>query len=375
MFGTAQMTRIGAGEHGSAGMEASSWREKSGPGWSRVQRLLRAGLGCSEACRARGLLVPRARRRHAIQDIPPSPRISRVNAVDAGPIEIERRDPVKADAVWTAMPFGNVFAGDPARVPNERADTPPSLLAWPPAEFSLSHGVESNVMPCIERMLSARTKLRRGQALYQSGGRFHALYALRTGTCKSVIFTRDGHDQIMGYHIVGEIVGADGIATDAHECEATALEDMDVCPLPFDQIDDIARISDQFRRNLVRLLSRETARTRSMMIMLGTMCADQRLAVFLLDLSQRYGARGYSTHEFVLRMTRSEIGSYLGLKLETVSRLFSRFQQSDLIQVRGRAVTLLDRVALNEIVESGALDARNPDLDSGFRPLAAAIRV
>ncbi len=214
------------------------------------------------------------------------------------------------------------MAADPALVLHEGGRSPPSLLAWPPAEFSLSHGVESNVMPCIERMLSARTKLRRGQALYQSGGRFHALYALRTGTCKSVIITRDGHDQIIGYHIVGEIVGADGIATDAHECEATALEDMDVCPLPFDQIDDIARISDQFRRNFVKLLSRETARARSMMIMLGTMCADQRLAAFLLDLSQRYGARGYSTHEFVLRMTRSEIGSYLGLKLETVEPAF-----------------------------------------------------
>ncbi len=197
---------------------------------------------------------------------------------------------------------------------------------------------------------------------------------MRTGTCKSVIVTRDGHDQIIGYHIVGEIVGADGIATDAHECDATALEDMDVCPLPFDQIDDIARISDQFRRNFVKLLSRETARTRSMMIMLGTMCADQRMAAFLLDLSQRYGARGYSTHEFVLRMTRSEIGSYLGLKLETVSRLFSRFQQSGLIQVRGRAVTLLDCDALNEKVESGTPDARDRHLDSGFHPMAAAVR-
>jgi len=241
-------------------------------------------------------------------------------------------------------------------------------------EFSLSRGVESSVLPYIERMLHARMKLRRGHALYQSGGRFHSLYALRTGTCKSVILTRDGHDQIIGYHIAGEIVGTDGIATEAHECEATALEDMDVCPLPFDQIDDIARISDQFRRNLVKLLSREATRTRSMMIMLGTMCADQRLAVFLLDLAQRYGARGYSTHEFVLRMTRSEIGSYLGLKLETVSRLFSRFQQSRLIEVRGRAVTLLDRVALNEIVESGALDAHNLDLDSGFRRMSAAVR-
>jgi CRP/FNR family transcriptional regulator len=289
-------------------------------------------------------------------------------------IKIERRNAVKADALRTSLPFGNVVARNPALVLHEVECRPPSLLAWPPAEFSLSRGVEASVMPYIERMLSARIKLRRGQALYQPGGRFHSLYALRTGTCKSVIVTRDGHDQIIGYHIANEIVGADGIATDAHECEAIALEDMEVCPLPFDQIDDIARISDQFRRNFIKLLSRETARTRSMIIMLGTMCADQRLAVFLLDLSQRYGARGYSTHEFVLRMTRSEIGSYLGLKLETVSRLFSRFQQSGLIEVRGRAVTLLEHVALNEIVASGALDTRDADLGSGFHPMPATVR-
>jgi len=299
---------------------------------------------------ARGILVPRAGRHHRPARPMPVTQVPR-----------ERRAAVNADVLWTARPFASLAPDDHARELRDDAAGPRSHVAWSPAEFLLSRGVAASVMPHIERMLSARMKLRRGQALYQSGGRFHSLYALRTGTCKSAILSRDGHDQIIGYHIVGEIVGTDGIADDVYECEAIALEDMDVCPLPFEQIDAIARISDRFRRNLVRLLSRETGRTRSMMIMLGTMCAEQRLAAFLLDLAQRYGARGYSTHEFVLRMTRAEIGSYLGLKLETVSRLFSRFQQTGLIEVRGRAVTLQNSAALTDIVESGA-----PDRDAGF---------
>jgi CRP/FNR family transcriptional regulator len=219
--------------------------------------------------------------------------------------------------------------------------------------FPLSQGVLPDMMPRLERMLAAHARVKRGRALYQLGDRFHALYALRAGSCKSVLLSCDGHEQIVGYHIAGEIVGIDGVASDSHECEATALEDMDVCPLPFDQLDEIARTCDQLRRNLVTLLSRENARTRSMLL-LRTMRAEQRLAVFLLDLGQRYGARGYSAHEFVLRMTRAEIGSYLGLKLETTSRLFSRFRRAGLIEVRGRAVNLLDRAALREIVEVGA---------------------
>lgn len=276
---------------------------------------------------------------------------------------------MKADVVGTVSQSGIGATHVPGNPASDAHRVVAAFSAWSPATFSLSQGVEPNMAPHLERMLSARTRLKRGQTLYQLGGRFHALYALRTGTCKSVILSRDGQDQIVGYHIAGEIVGIDGIATDAHECEVTALEDMDVCPLAFDQIDDIARISDQFRRNFVKLLSRESARTRSLMMLLGTMRAEQRLAVFLLDLGQRYGARGYSSHEFVLRMTRAEIGSYLGLKLETTSRLFSRFQRAGLVHARGRAVKLLDRVSLTEIVETGA--AHIHCIDEGAMPFPA----
>jgi CRP/FNR family transcriptional regulator len=152
----------------------------------------------------------------------------------------------------------------------------------------------------------------------------------------------------------GEIVGLDGIGNDAYECEAIALEDSEVCTLPFESIEQVARDNAMFQHNLHRQLSREIGRQRTLMLLLGTMSAEQRLAAFLLDLSQRYQARGYSSSEFILRMTREEIGSYLGLKLETVSRLLSRLQREGLIQVQGRVVKLLERAGLKELVGQSA---------------------
>ena len=141
------------------------------------------------------------------------------------------------------------------------------------------------------------------------------------------------------------------IGSGVHGCEAIALEDTEACRLSFDRIENFARLSDRFRLNLHRLLSREYSRAQMQSLVLGTMCADKRLAVFLLDLSARYAARGLSSCEFVLRMTRAEIGSHLGLKLETVSRAFSRFHEQGLLQVQGRLVKLLDRASLARIAE------------------------
>jgi CRP/FNR family transcriptional regulator len=171
--------------------------------------------------------------------------------------------------------------------------------------------------------------------------------------------------------MAGETIGMDGIGTDIHECEAVALEDTEVCRMPFEQLENLARLSDEFGRTLHKLLSRESARLHALMIILGTMRAEQRLAGFLLELSQRYRARGYSSSEFVLRMTREEIGSYLGLKLETVSRLFSRFQHEGLLQVQGRSVKLLDRTALRQLIDCGGpcRGARVPALETADRLL------
>ena len=226
--------------------------------------------------------------------------------------------------------------------------------AWALTELSLSTGLGMDDLSHLERLLSKRIRVRRGDAVYRFGDWFDALYAIRAGSCKTVLLARDGQDQVAGYHMGGEIIGIDGIGSNIHECEAIALEDMEVYALPFEWIESFARCSDQFRYNLHRLLSQECLRVQTLTLVLGTMRAEKRLAVFLLDLSQRYHARGFSSCEFLLRMTREEIGSYLGLKLETVSRVFSRFQNDGLLQVQGRLVKLLDQVMLRRL--AGASD-------------------
>ena len=128
-----------------------------------------------------------------------------------------------------------------------------------------------------------------------------------------------------------------------------ALEDSEYCVLPFDELEHLGRRVAPLQRNLHQFLSREIARNHAVMLQLGSMSAEERLAAFLVNLSQRYLARGYSPTEFVLRMTRAEIGSYLGLKLETVSRLFSRFQQQGMMRVQGRSVKSLDLTALTRL--------------------------
>jgi CRP/FNR family transcriptional regulator len=150
--------------------------------------------------------------------------------------------------------------------------------------------------------------------------------------------------------MVGDVIGMDGIGTERHRCQAVALEDTECCVLPFDELGDLTRSVAPLQRNLYKALSREIGRSQSAMLLLGSMRAEERLAAFLLNLSQRYRERGYSSTEFVLRMTREEIGSYLGLQLETVSRLFSRLQQDCLIQVQGRSIKLLDIAALKQLL-------------------------
>jgi len=210
--------------------------------------------------------------------------------------------------------------------------------------------LDAEAMRQLEAIAKTRARLRKGETLYRAGGPFTALYAIRSGSFKTVLLAEDGRDQVAGYHMPGEIVGLDGIGNDVHECEAIALEDSEVCAVPFERIEEVARDNASFQHNMHRQMSREIGRQRSLMLLLGTMSAEQRLAAFLLDLSQRYQARGYSSSEFILRMTREEIGSYLGLKLETVSRLLSRLQREGLIQVQGRVVKLLERTGLKELV-------------------------
>jgi CRP/FNR family transcriptional regulator len=217
-------------------------------------------------------------------------------------------------------------------------------------ELCLPVGLEPDALRQLDDLVTKRVRLKKGELLYRAGDSFTALYAIRMGSCKTTVLAEDGREQVAGYHMLGDVIGMDGIGTERHGCQAVALEDTECCVLPFNELGELTRSVAPLQRNLYQALSREIGRSQSAMLLLGSMRAEERLAAFLLNLSQRYRERGYSSTEFVLRMTREEIGSYLGLKLETVSRLFSRFQQEGLIQVQGRSIKLLDIAALKQLL-------------------------
>jgi CRP/FNR family transcriptional regulator len=217
-------------------------------------------------------------------------------------------------------------------------------------QLCLPVGLDADTLQQLDRLVKNRVRLKKGDALYRAGDAFSALYAIRMGSCKTTVLSEDGREQVAGYHITGDVLGMDGIGAERYGCEAVALEDSECCVLPFGELGNLTRSDGPLQHNLYQFLSREIGRGQNIMLLLGSMRAEERLAAFLLNLSHRYRERGYSSTEFVLRMSRQEIGSYIGLKLETVSRLFSRFQQEGLIQVQGRSIKLLDIPTLKQLL-------------------------
>jgi CRP/FNR family transcriptional regulator len=166
------------------------------------------------------------------------------------------------------------------------------------------------------------------------------------------VLHEDGREQVTGFQMPGEIIGLDAISTDVHTCDAIALENSEICEIPFGQLEELSRELPRLQRHLHKIMSREIVRDHGIMLLLGSMRAEERLAAFLLNLSQRFSARGYSPNAFHLRMTRQEIGSYLGMKLETVSRTLSNFQELGLLNVKLREVEIMDMLRLRSFVGS-----------------------
>lgn len=194
-------------------------------------------------------------------------------------------------------------------------------------------------------------QVKKGEALYRAGDAFSNLYAVRTGSYKKVAMLADGREQVIGLYVIGELLGADGIAGDRYASDVIALEDSSVCVMPFDLLVLLSREVKAVQHNVFRMLSAELVRESQSMMLLGTMTADERVAAFLLDLSRRWKERSYSPSAFALRMTREETGSFLGLTLETVSRTLSRFQKEGLIKVQGKDVRIVDFAGLSAIAQ------------------------
>lgn len=218
-------------------------------------------------------------------------------------------------------------------------------------ELCLPVGLTLEELERLDQLVSLRRSVRKTEALFRSGDPFSSLYAIRTGMFKTRVTSLDGRDQVTGFQMAGEIVGLDGIGGNEHACDALALEDSEVCVIPYNRLTDLAQQVPGLQRHFHRLMSREIVREHGVMLLLGGMRAEERVAAFLLNLTQRMQARGFSSREIVLRMTREEIGSYLGLKLETVSRTFSRLAEEGLIEVQQRHVRIVKPDALRAVMQ------------------------
>ena len=218
-------------------------------------------------------------------------------------------------------------------------------------ELCLPAGLCAEDLERVENVVYARKRVKRGERLFNAGDAFNSVYAIRTGFFKTSLLDGEGREQVTGFFMGGELLGMDGIGSGAYSGTAIALEDSEVCILPYALMEEMALEIPALQRHLHAVLAREIVRDHGVMLLLGSMCAEERLATFLTNLSKRFVRRGYSPSEFHLRMTREEIGSYLGLKLETVSRLFSQFQKDGLIEVEQKHVRILDSDGLQRVLK------------------------
>lgn len=211
-------------------------------------------------------------------------------------------------------------------------------------------GVSADSLGELDELTTAKRRVARGSALYRTHDGFESLYAVRSGSFKSIGVSRAGEEKVTGFHLPGELMGLDAINAGQHVYEAVALEDSEVCVIPFARLTQLALRIPALQGGLFRMLSSDISRDQGLMLLLGSMSAEQRTAAFLLSMSRRYEKLGYASTRFNLRMTREDIGSYLGLTLETVSRVLSRFQRDGLITVHQREVELKHADGLREIV-------------------------
>ena len=213
----------------------------------------------------------------------------------------------------------------------------------------MPHALSAQDLTRFDSIVSATRLIKRGDALYRAHDTFQSIYAIRAGSFKSVVMHRDGREQVTGFHLAGEVLGLDGVCTEHHSSDAVAIEDSSVCIIPYASLESLCAESKGLQQQVLRMMSGEIVRESSLMMLLGTMSAEQRVAAFLLNLSGRMKARGYSPAEFNLRMTREEMGNFLGMKLETVSRMFSKFKREGLVQTNGKRIRIVNLDALGRV--------------------------
>lgn len=217
------------------------------------------------------------------------------------------------------------------------------------SQLCLPFSLNNQEMVKLDDIIQRKRPLHKGDMLFESGQPLKSLYAIRTGSFKTFTLTEHGEQQITGFHLPGDIIGFDAINNQLHPSYAEALETAMICEIPFSHLELLLDQLPRLRQQMMRLMSQDIQSDQQMLLLLNRKTAEQKLATFLTHLSQRYGNRGFSNKEFRLTMTRSDIGNYLGLTVETISRLLSKLHKEQYVEVEGKLITIKDHAALNEL--------------------------
>ncbi|HEB58565.1 MAG TPA: fumarate/nitrate reduction transcriptional regulator Fnr [Gammaproteobacteria bacterium] len=233
------------------------------------------------------------------------------------------------------------------------------------SELCLPRSLDDGEMVKLDDIVQRKRPIKKGEYLFQVGQPFRSLFAVRSGSVKVFLPTPSGEEQIVGFHMPGELLGLDAMEHETHSCSAVALETTTVCELPYQNMQDLCHEIPGLNHQFMSLVSKEIGSEHEMLLMLGKKMADVRLAAFLLNLSCRFRTRGFSPNEFNLSMSRHDIANYLGLAVETVSRLFTRFQDDGMIEVHRRLVTIKDMSRLIALAEYAGINCQHiRDLES-----------
>jgi CRP/FNR family transcriptional regulator len=222
------------------------------------------------------------------------------------------------------------------------------------SELCLPHGMSRDDMEALDQIVKRQHPYQPGQHIFRAGDPGNSLFAVRSGALKSYCTTEDGDEQVLGFTLPGEVVGLDGMNDGCYASSSVVLETASVCEMPYNSLEDMCHTLKGLNRQMMRIVSKEVSDDQSMLLLLGKRTAEERLAAFLLSMSSRYHSRGLSASEFNLPMSRQDIGNYLGLAIETVSRLFANFQKNQLLIVNRRQVVLADMPRLRAMVEGCA---------------------
>lgn len=216
-------------------------------------------------------------------------------------------------------------------------------------ELCIPHTLTSGEMDEVDSIVKRGKPLQRSDYLFNEGDAFKSLFAVRSGSIKSFSIDDEGNEQVIGFYLPGEILGMDAIDSQRHTTTARAMETSSVCEIPFESIEILSSNIRNLQVHMYKLLSREIHFDQELQMLLAKKTAEERIGAFLMNLSQRYEQRKLSSTGFRLPMARADIANYLGLAVETVSRIFTRLQTADVLKVEGKEIEILSRKSLCDV--------------------------